>query len=95
MVEVALRPIKLVLCFVAVALAAQAGEFVVLSNGFRIHADSHSARWTRDPAPDQPGRDRDSGQHGRRSLSRKIIRSASRDRSSPAATAIATATTRT
>jgi soluble lytic murein transglycosylase-like protein len=34
---------KLVLCFVAVALAAQAGEFVVLSNGFRIHADSHSA----------------------------------------------------
>jgi soluble lytic murein transglycosylase-like protein len=40
---VALRPIKLVLCFVAVALAAQAGEFVVLSNGFRIHADSHSS----------------------------------------------------
>ncbi len=37
------RPIKLVLCFVTVALAAQAGEFVVLSNGFRIHADSHSA----------------------------------------------------
>ena len=33
---------KLALCFVAVALAAQAGEFVVLSNGFRIHADSHS-----------------------------------------------------
>jgi soluble lytic murein transglycosylase-like protein len=43
MVEVALRPIKLVLCFVTVALAAQAGEFVVLSNGFRIHADSHSS----------------------------------------------------
>jgi soluble lytic murein transglycosylase-like protein len=33
---------KLLLCF-AVALAAQAGEFVVLSNGFRIHADSHSS----------------------------------------------------
>ncbi len=40
---VALRPIKLVLCLVAIALAAQAGEFVVLSNGFRIHADGHSA----------------------------------------------------
>jgi soluble lytic murein transglycosylase-like protein len=36
-------PIKLALCFVTVALAAQAGEFVVLSNGFRIHVDSHSA----------------------------------------------------
>lgn len=36
--EVALRPMKLVLCFVAVA-----GEFVVLSNGFRIHANSHSS----------------------------------------------------
>jgi soluble lytic murein transglycosylase-like protein len=34
---------KFLLCFVAVALAAQAGEFVVLSNGFRIHAESHSA----------------------------------------------------
>jgi len=34
---------KLLLCFVAVALAAQAGEFVVLANGFRIHADSHSS----------------------------------------------------
>ncbi len=34
---------KLLLCFLAVALAAQAGEFVVLSNGFRIHADSHTA----------------------------------------------------
>jgi soluble lytic murein transglycosylase-like protein len=31
------------LCFVAVALVAQAGEFAVLSNGFRIHADSHIA----------------------------------------------------
>jgi soluble lytic murein transglycosylase-like protein len=40
---VALRPIKLVVCSLAVALAAHAGEFVVLSNGFRIHADSHSA----------------------------------------------------
>ena len=34
---------KLFLCFLTLALAAQAGEFVVLSNGFRIHADSHSA----------------------------------------------------
>ena len=41
-VLVAHRPIKLLLCFVTVALAAQAGEFVVLSNGFRIHADSHT-----------------------------------------------------
>src|SRR5271156_105116 len=41
--EVVLRQVKLVLCFVMVALAAQAGEFVVLSNGFRIHASSHSA----------------------------------------------------
>src|SRR5271163_102234 len=39
----AIRPIKLLLCFVTLALAAQAGEFVVLSNGFRIHADSHTA----------------------------------------------------
>ena len=37
------RPIKLFLCFVSVAFLAQAGEFVVLSNGFRIHADSHTA----------------------------------------------------
>ena len=36
------RPIKLLLCFVTVALASQAGEFAVLSNGFRIHADSHT-----------------------------------------------------
>jgi soluble lytic murein transglycosylase-like protein len=34
---------KLLLCFVALALAAQAGEFAVLSNGFRLHADSHTA----------------------------------------------------
>jgi soluble lytic murein transglycosylase-like protein len=42
MIEVALRPIKVLSCFVAVAIAAQAGEFAVLANGFRIHADSHS-----------------------------------------------------
>ena len=34
---------KLSLCFIAFMVTAQAGEFVVLSNGFRIHADSHSA----------------------------------------------------
>ena len=39
---VAFRPIKLVLCFLTVALAAQAGEFAVLANGFRIHADGHT-----------------------------------------------------
>ncbi len=43
MVRVALRPLKLLLCFVGIAFAAQAGEFVVLSNGFRIHAQSHTA----------------------------------------------------
>lgn len=37
-----LRATRLSLCFVAVAICAQAGEFVVLSNGFRIHADSHT-----------------------------------------------------
>jgi soluble lytic murein transglycosylase-like protein len=37
---------KLLLCLVAFTVAAQAGEFVVLSNGFRIHADSHSADGT-------------------------------------------------
>jgi soluble lytic murein transglycosylase-like protein len=42
MVEVTLCPTKLALCFVAVALTAQAGEFAVLSSGFRIHADSHT-----------------------------------------------------
>ena len=42
MVEVTLCPPRLVLCFVGVAFAAQAGEFAVLSNGFRIHADSHT-----------------------------------------------------
>jgi soluble lytic murein transglycosylase-like protein len=40
---VTLRLTRLILCSLTVALAAQAGEFVVLSNGFRIHADSHSA----------------------------------------------------
>jgi soluble lytic murein transglycosylase-like protein len=34
---------KLFLCFVGFLVTAQAGEFVVLSNGFRIHADSHTA----------------------------------------------------
>jgi soluble lytic murein transglycosylase-like protein len=34
---------KLVLCLLSVTVAASAGEYVVLSNGFRIHTDSHSA----------------------------------------------------
>jgi len=34
---------KLVLCLLSVTLAASAGEYVLLSNGFRIHADSHIA----------------------------------------------------
>jgi len=34
---------KLFACFITVALAAQAGEYVVLSNGFRLHADGHTA----------------------------------------------------
>ena len=29
------------LCFLTVSLLARAGEYAVLSNGFRIHADSH------------------------------------------------------
>ena len=33
---------KLVLCLLSVTLAASAGEYVVLSNGFRIHTDRHS-----------------------------------------------------
>lgn len=33
---------KLVLCLLSVTLAASAGEYAVLSTGFRIHADSHS-----------------------------------------------------
>lgn len=32
---------KLVLSFLAIACSATAGEFIVLSSGFRIHADSH------------------------------------------------------
>jgi len=34
---------KLLLCLLILALSATAGEYVVLSNGFRIHADSHTA----------------------------------------------------
>ena len=33
---------KLLLCFLTLAFSATAGEYVVLSNGFRIHADSHT-----------------------------------------------------
>jgi soluble lytic murein transglycosylase-like protein len=32
---------KLLLCFLAITCSAPAGEYVVLWNGFRIHADSH------------------------------------------------------
>lgn len=32
---------KLVLCLITATAGASAGEYVVLSNGFRIHADSH------------------------------------------------------
>lgn len=32
---------KLLLSFLAVTLAARAGEYAVLSSGFRLHADSH------------------------------------------------------
>ena len=32
---------KVFLCFLLVAAAAQAGEYAVLASGFRIHADSH------------------------------------------------------
>ncbi|HTR35109.1 MAG TPA: lytic transglycosylase domain-containing protein [Bryobacteraceae bacterium] len=34
---------KLILSFLLVTSVARAGEYVVLSNGFRIHADSHTA----------------------------------------------------
>ena len=34
---------KLILCLLVVTIAASAGEYVVLSNGFRIHADSHNS----------------------------------------------------
>ncbi|MBZ5607906.1 MAG: lytic transglycosylase domain-containing protein [Acidobacteriia bacterium] len=37
-----MRPIRLALCFLAVAFSALAGEYVVLSNGFRIHASGHT-----------------------------------------------------
>lgn len=33
---------KLLLSFLSVTLAASAGEYAVLANGFRIHADSHT-----------------------------------------------------
>jgi soluble lytic murein transglycosylase-like protein len=38
-----LRPMKLLLSFLAVTSWAWAGEYIVLSSGFRIHADSHVA----------------------------------------------------
>ncbi|HYL73374.1 MAG TPA: lytic transglycosylase domain-containing protein [Bryobacteraceae bacterium] len=37
----ALRAMKLLLSLLTLTLTATAGEYVVLSNGFRIHADSH------------------------------------------------------
>lgn len=37
----AFRPSKVALCFLGLTIAAQAGEYAVLSNGFRIHADGH------------------------------------------------------
>jgi soluble lytic murein transglycosylase-like protein len=37
---------KLALCLITFTLAAPAGEYVVLSTGFRIHADSHSNEGT-------------------------------------------------
>jgi len=37
---------KLVLCLLSVTLGVSAGEYAVLSNGFRIHADSHSSDGT-------------------------------------------------
>jgi soluble lytic murein transglycosylase-like protein len=38
---VAFRPMKLFLSLVLFSIAAHAGEYIVLANGFRIHADSH------------------------------------------------------
>ena len=35
-------PTKLILCLLTVTLAASAGEYAVLSNGFRIHAECHT-----------------------------------------------------
>ena len=40
---VVLRPMKLILSFLAFTAVASAGEYAVLANGFRIHADSHVA----------------------------------------------------
>ncbi len=37
-----MRPTTLALCFLAVAFPAWAGEYVVLANGFRIHAAGHT-----------------------------------------------------
>jgi soluble lytic murein transglycosylase-like protein len=34
---------KLGLCLLVVTIAASAGEYVVLSNGFRVHAESHNS----------------------------------------------------
>jgi len=38
--------VKLFLSLLAATIAAQAGEYVVLSNGFRIHAESHAVDGT-------------------------------------------------
>lgn len=38
---VGLRPMKFLLSFLAITCSAAAGEYVVLSNGFSIHAESH------------------------------------------------------
>ena len=35
-------PTKLILCLLTATLAATAGEYAVLSNGFRIHAEGHT-----------------------------------------------------
>lgn len=39
---VTVGPMKLLLCFVSLALPALGGEYVVLANGFRIHAANHT-----------------------------------------------------
>jgi soluble lytic murein transglycosylase-like protein len=39
---VGLRPMKVFFCFLVFATAASGGEYAVLANGFRIHADSHT-----------------------------------------------------
>src|ERR1035441_1701110 len=38
---VAFRPMKLFLALVLFSITAHAGKYIVLANGFRIHADSH------------------------------------------------------